>query len=235
MNLLASIFTVGGYTLASRVLGFIRDILIAHALGTGLAADAFFVSQRFPNLFRSLFAEGAFASAFVPEYTKRLTGRGDKEADRYASDALATMAAFTIALTVICQLAMPWIMMVYSYGFLANPAKFKLAAIALTDHDTVEGCARAQTACQAAGIQFVPGSELTAEQNETRFIFSAISSTRKIRGCSPNSPSARPSARIAFAKWSTCSTNWACRSKPTLCSPSPTAVHPAARTLPVPS
>ena len=67
MDFLRSIFTVGGYTLASRVLGFIRDILIAHALGAGLAADAFFVSQRFPNLFRSLFAEGAFNAAFVPQ------------------------------------------------------------------------------------------------------------------------------------------------------------------------
>jgi len=116
-------------TLISRFLGLARDLVVTAKLGANFAGDAYFTSQAFPNLFRRMFAEGAFASAFVPEYTKRLTGQGDKEADRYASDALATMAAFTIGLTVICQLAMPWIMMVYSYGFLANPAKFKLAVI----------------------------------------------------------------------------------------------------------
>jgi putative peptidoglycan lipid II flippase len=75
MDFARSIFTVGGYTMASRVLGFIRDILIAHALGTGLAADAFFVSMRFPNLFRSLFAEGAFNAAFVPQYAAASASR----------------------------------------------------------------------------------------------------------------------------------------------------------------
>jgi putative peptidoglycan lipid II flippase len=116
-------------TLISRFLGLARDLVVTAKLGANFAGDAYFTSQAFPNLFRRMFAEGAFASAFVPEYTKRLTGKGGSEADRYASDALATMAAFTIALTVVCQLAMPWIMTVYSYGFLANPAKFKLAVI----------------------------------------------------------------------------------------------------------
>ena len=76
MALIRSIATVGGYTMASRVLGFIRDVLIAHALGAGFAAEAFFVSQRYPNLFRSLFAEGAFNAAFVPQYARRLEGEG---------------------------------------------------------------------------------------------------------------------------------------------------------------
>nr|WP_293677809.1 murein biosynthesis integral membrane protein MurJ [uncultured Phenylobacterium sp.] len=116
-------------TLVSRFLGLIRDLVITAKLGANFAGDAYFTSQAFPNLFRRMFAEGAFAAAFVPEYAKRLAGQGGKDADRYASDALATMAAFTIALTVVCQLAMPWIMMVYSFGFMADPAKFKLAVI----------------------------------------------------------------------------------------------------------
>jgi putative peptidoglycan lipid II flippase len=104
-------------TLISRFLGLIRDLVITAKLGTAFAGDAYFTSQTFPNLFRRMFAEGAFAAAFVPEYSKRLAGKGEADADHYASDALASMAAFTIALTVVCQLAMPWIMYVYSYGY----------------------------------------------------------------------------------------------------------------------
>ena len=72
---LRSVATVGGYTLASRVLGFIRDILIAAFLGAGPIADAFLVALRLPNLFRRLFAEGAFNAAFVPVFSGVLTDR----------------------------------------------------------------------------------------------------------------------------------------------------------------
>ena len=115
-------------TLVSRFLGLARDLVITAKLGAAMAGDAYYTAQTFPNLFRRMFAEGAFAAAFVPEYARRLVD--DKEAaDRYAADALATVAAVTVALTVVCQLAMPWIMRVYSYGFLADPVKFKLAVI----------------------------------------------------------------------------------------------------------
>jgi len=116
-------------TLVSRFLGLIRDLVITAKLGTTFAGDAYYTSQNFPNLFRRMFAEGAFAAAFVPEYAKRLAGRGEKDADTYAGDALATMATLTVALTILCQLAMPWIMYVYSYGYLGDPAKFKLTVI----------------------------------------------------------------------------------------------------------
>ena len=75
MSMIRAITTVGGYTMISRVLGFVRDVLIARVLGTGEMADAFFVAQRLPNLFRSLFAEGAFNAAFVPLFARRLRGR----------------------------------------------------------------------------------------------------------------------------------------------------------------
>jgi peptidoglycan biosynthesis protein MviN/MurJ (putative lipid II flippase) len=76
MSMIRSVATVGGLTLVSRVLGFVRDQLIAFTLGTGLVAQAFIIAQRFPNLFRTLFAEGAFNSAFVPQFARRI------EADR---------------------------------------------------------------------------------------------------------------------------------------------------------
>ena len=72
MGLIAKFFTVGGATLASRILGFAREALIASALGAGPVADAFYAAFRFPNLFRRLFAEGAFNSAFVPLFAKEL-------------------------------------------------------------------------------------------------------------------------------------------------------------------
>jgi len=130
-GLLRSSAIFSGLTLVSRFLGLARDLVITARLGASqtIAADAYYTALTFPNLFRRMFAEGAFAAAFVPDYSKRLVAEGKEAADRFAADALATMAAATIAITVVCQLAMPWIMTVYSYGFLEDPAKFKLAVI----------------------------------------------------------------------------------------------------------
>lgn len=130
-GLIRSSAIFSGLTLVSRFLGLARDLVITARLGASqtIAADAYYTALTFPNLFRRMFAEGAFAAAFVPDYAKRLVSDGKEAADRFAADALATMAAATIAITVVCQLAMPWIMTVYSYGFLEDPAKFKLAVI----------------------------------------------------------------------------------------------------------
>src|ERR1041385_8450759 len=86
MSLLKNFATVGTGTAVSRVLGFVRDMFIAAALGAGPVAEAYFVAQRLPNLFRRLFAEGAFASAFVPLFTRRHQGEGAEEARRFAAD-----------------------------------------------------------------------------------------------------------------------------------------------------
>src|SRR6478672_2196956 len=91
MSLLRSFATVGGYTMASRVLGFVRDILTAAFLGAGPIADAFFIAQRLPNLFRSLFAEGAFNAAFVPLFAGMIATEGRPAARRFAEDALAVL------------------------------------------------------------------------------------------------------------------------------------------------
>lgn len=120
-----------GLTLVSRFAGFARDIVISAALGAsvGPAADAYNTALNFPNLFRRIFAEGAFAAAFVPAYAKTLETEGEAVADKVATDALAAVAFATLALTIVAQLAMPWLMAVINVGFLDDPARFKLAVV----------------------------------------------------------------------------------------------------------
>src|ERR671922_1407830 len=98
MKLYRAFATVGGLTMVSRILGFVRDILIAAALGTGFVADAFFVAFRFPNLFRRLFAEGAFNAAFVPLFAKRLEGNGREVARAFAEEAMAGLVFILLIL-----------------------------------------------------------------------------------------------------------------------------------------
>ena len=105
MRFYRAIATVGGLTMVSRVLGFARDMLIAGVIGTGGVADAFFVAFRFPNLFRRLFAEGAFNAAFVPLFAKRLEGEGTDAARGFAEQALAWLVVVLLALTVAAEIA----------------------------------------------------------------------------------------------------------------------------------
>ncbi|MDB5451607.1 MAG: virulence factor MviN-like protein [Caulobacteraceae bacterium] len=116
-------------TLVSRFMGLARDLVITARLGAGIAGDGYYTALQFPNLFRRIFGEGAFAAAFVPDYSRRLAADGKEAADAFASDALASMAAMTVALTLVCQLTMPWLMYLYSPGYVSDPAKFKLAVI----------------------------------------------------------------------------------------------------------
>lgn len=120
-----------GLTLVSRLAGFARDVVISAALGAsaGPAADAYNTALNFPNLFRRIFAEGAFAAAFVPAYAKTLETEGEAVADKVATDALAAVAFATLALTIVAQLSMPWLMTVINVGFLDDPARFKLAVV----------------------------------------------------------------------------------------------------------
>ena len=127
MTLIRSIATVGGWTLGSRILGFVRDILIARYLGAGPVADAFFVAFKFPNFFRRLFAEGAFNASFVPQFAGVLATDGVDEARRFASATLAVMLSILLPLTFLAQATMPWLMVVIAPGFLAEPATFALA------------------------------------------------------------------------------------------------------------
>ena len=125
--MLRGILTVGGWTMASRVLGFARDILIAAMLGAGPVADAFFVANRLPNLFRRLFGEGAFNAAFVPAFSGLLAAEGAPAAQRFAEEATSVMVFWLSGLTILAELAMPALMLVLAPGFLEIPDKFALA------------------------------------------------------------------------------------------------------------
>ncbi|MEL7415077.1 MAG: lipid II flippase MurJ, partial [Pseudomonadota bacterium] len=105
IRLLSAFLTVGAWTLLSRVLGFVRDILIAAFLGAGPVAEAFFVAFALPNMFRRFFAEGAFNTAFVPMFSKRLeAGQGAQD---FARHALSLLAAVLIGVTLLAQVGMP--------------------------------------------------------------------------------------------------------------------------------
>jgi len=124
--MLRGILTVGGWTMASRILGFARDILLAALLGAGPVADAFFLANRLPNLFRRLFGEGAFNAAFVPGFTGLLTSEGPEAARRFAEQAIAVLAFWLFGLTALAEIFMPQLMGLYALGFSDDPAKFAL-------------------------------------------------------------------------------------------------------------
>jgi putative peptidoglycan lipid II flippase len=128
-GLIRSSMIFSAFTLMSRVMGFARDLAVSYSMGASatIAADAFNTAFAFPNLFRRIFAEGAFAAAFVPAYARSLENDGEEKADILAADAMATLAAATLVLTVVAELAMPWLMFLIAPGFAANPEKFKLA------------------------------------------------------------------------------------------------------------
>lgn len=127
MSLARAIATVGGITMVSRVAGFVRDSLMARYLGAGPEADAFFVAFRLPNLFRSLFAEGAFTAAFLPLFSKELHQHGKPHAQRLAEEALAVMVTALLGFSILMALAMPVVVAVLASGFTKDPDQFKLA------------------------------------------------------------------------------------------------------------
>ena len=126
LAMLRSVLTVGGWTMASRVLGFIRDMLMAAMIGAGPIADAFFVANKLPNLFRRLFGEGAFNAAFVPEFSGLLATDGPEAARRFAREAISVMTFWLGGITIAGEIFMPQIMHVLAPGFIATPEKFAL-------------------------------------------------------------------------------------------------------------
>ncbi len=126
MSVIRSAAKVGGFTSISRILGFIRDQLIAFTLGTGDVADAFFVAQRFPNLFRTLFAEGAFNSAFVPIFAGKVEAEGLPAARQMAREVYAAMLAWMLLFTALCMAFMPWLIYLFAWGFKGSPQKMAL-------------------------------------------------------------------------------------------------------------
>jgi putative peptidoglycan lipid II flippase len=127
MDLYRAFATVGGLTLLSRILGFIRDILFAAVFGSGMVADAFNVAFRIPNLFRRLFGEGAFNSAFIPLFARVLERDGHLGARRFAEEAMTGLVLVLVILSGACIIGMPWLMYLLAPGFHDVPEKFDLA------------------------------------------------------------------------------------------------------------
>lgn len=126
MNLLKALATVGGMTFISRILGFVRDTLIARIFGAGMATDAFFVAFKIPNLLRRISGEGAFSQAFVPilaEYRKQRTVEATKALINHVASLLGL---FLVVITIVGMLAAPLIVGLTSPGFVADQTKFDL-------------------------------------------------------------------------------------------------------------
>ncbi|SHJ99728.1 putative peptidoglycan lipid II flippase [Roseomonas rosea] len=125
--MLKGILTVGGWTMASRVLGFLRDMLIAASLGAGPIADAFFIALKLPNLFRRLFGEGAFNAAFVPAFASTLTLDGRAQARALAERMSTLMTLWLTLLAALGMVFMPQVLHVLAPGFTDEPIRFGLA------------------------------------------------------------------------------------------------------------
>ncbi len=125
MNLIKSTSTFSFFTLVSRVLGYLRDVLIAIYLGSGPLADAFFVAFRIPNTFRRLFSEGSFNAAFVPSYSSELIS-SKKNAQIFANNIFNLLLIGLLVLVLIIEIFMPWFIILIAPGFKENLEKLEL-------------------------------------------------------------------------------------------------------------
>ncbi len=126
MNLLSSATIFSFFTLISRILGYLRDILIAFFLGTSILADAFFVAFRLPNTFRRLFAEGTFNAAFIPSYTA-LKIKNKKKGKKFADDVLSILLLILIFIVTLAEIFTPYLLYLIAPGFVTDDIKFNLA------------------------------------------------------------------------------------------------------------
>lgn len=124
--MLKKLLSVGGFTLLSRLTGFVRDIVFAAVMGAGLVADAFFVALRLPNHFRAIFGEGAFNAAFIPTYARILTTGGAEAARGFADRVFSLLTLVQLALLVAALAFMPQFIDLMAPGFRDEPAKFEL-------------------------------------------------------------------------------------------------------------
>ena len=126
MNLLSSTSIFSFFTLISRILGYLRDILIAFFLGASISADAFFVAFRLPNTFRRLFSEGTFNAAFIPSYTSA-KNENKKKGKRFADDILGSLLLILILMVTVVEIFTPYLVYIIAPGFIENEIKFNLA------------------------------------------------------------------------------------------------------------
>ncbi len=127
MNLLKATGTIGGLTMVSRVLGFARDMISSRVLGASHANDAFNLAFLLPNIFRRLFAEGAFSAGFVPLFSRRLQAGGAKDAELFSSDILSVFMPTLLLVTIVFEIFMPGILLVVAGDYQNAPGKLDLA------------------------------------------------------------------------------------------------------------
>ncbi|MEP9372305.1 murein biosynthesis integral membrane protein MurJ [Mesorhizobium sp. KR1-2] len=133
MSLVKKFATVASGTLMSRLFGFVREMLMAAAIGTGPVADAFYAAFQFPNTFRRLFAEGAFNAAFVPLFAKEIEAHGTEGAKRFSEEVFGVLFTALLALTIVMELAMPLLVrFLIAPGFSDNPQKHDLTVALAT-------------------------------------------------------------------------------------------------------
>ena len=126
MNLLSSTYIFSFFTLISRILGYLRDILIAIFLGASIFADAFFVAFRLPNTFRRLFAEGTFNAAFIPSYVSQKTNN-QKRGKKFADEVLNILILILFFIILLAEIFTPYLVYLIAPGFLDDSEKFNLA------------------------------------------------------------------------------------------------------------
>jgi len=129
MSLAKAVAIFSSFTLISRILGFMRDILAASILGAGFVADCFFVALKLPNFFRRLFAEGAFSASFVPVFTATLTQGGKEEALSFAESAFSCLLVVLLVLVALMEIFAPAVIYVLAGGFTDDEVKFQLAVL----------------------------------------------------------------------------------------------------------
>lgn len=127
MSVFKAAAVFGGFTMISRVLGFVRDILMAAVLGAGVITDCFVVAFKLPNFFRRLFAEGAFSASFVPIFSATLTKDGKEEAIKFAEEAFACLAISLLFFVGLIEIFTPVLIYAMANGFTDDPVKFDLA------------------------------------------------------------------------------------------------------------
>ncbi|MEO5972287.1 MAG: murein biosynthesis integral membrane protein MurJ, partial [Sphingomicrobium sp.] len=127
MNLLKATGTIGGLTMVSRVLGFARDMIGSRMLGASHANDAFNLAFLLPNIFRRLFAEGAFSSGFVPLFSRRLEAGGHEDAQAFSNEILAVFMPALLLVTLVFEIAMPGVLWLVASRYAETPGKFDLA------------------------------------------------------------------------------------------------------------
>ena len=126
MSLLKSLASISSLTLLSRILGFVRDMLMARIFGAGMANEAFVIAYRLPNLLRRMFAEGAFSQAFVPIFSEYKRRRGHEETKLLVDHVTTLLAIILFVVTLIGIVAAPLLVYITAPGFVATPDKFNL-------------------------------------------------------------------------------------------------------------